>query len=124
MCAYSSLSKKDLDHADKEAKYALTAENSGMVASNTTLDLIRLLKPISHPTSWLSQLAGPAWVIRDQRGQPGQLTIHHVTSSSRHALALTICHVAKFKIRRYVLRSDSPTSMLANVSYYLTLNIA
>ena len=47
-----------------------------------------------------------------------QLTIHYATRLLRHALALTICRVAKLKIRQYVLGSDSPNLRLAKVSRY------
>ena len=48
-------------------------------------------------------------------------SMHYVTCLSRHALALTICQVAKLKIHQYLLRSDSPNLMLAKFTRYTVL---
>ena len=105
-----------------------------MVAWNTTLDDLthHYLKLISssHPTSWLSQHSWPAG--GSSTGWPADYPLRHTFIVSDHirlimgVLVLTVCHVAKFKIRQieYVLGSDSPNLMLAKVSHYTISNHA
>ena len=71
---------------------------------------------------FIPQQKGPQ--PREQRSEvcsqlaPQPASQHDIRCLSHHALAHTICHVAKFEICQYVLKGDSPYLMLAKITVY------